>query len=161
MDPTPSRPDMAGYGVLPPDQGTGLLPWSWAVERLNRSHDYWVATTGPAHRPNVTPVWGVFLADDLWFSCDPSSRKSRNLRDRPRATMTTDDPKEPVIVEGHALLSEDRDAVQAFTHHMNEKYEYQSPFEFFWAHDVWCVTPDTAFGLVEDDFTGSPTRWRF
>ena len=42
-----SRPHMPGYGTLGPDQGTGLLPWSWAEERLVRSHDYWVATTWP------------------------------------------------------------------------------------------------------------------
>jgi hypothetical protein len=97
----------------------------------------------------------------LWISCDPSSRKSRNLRDRPHVTITTDEPRSPVIVEGTADLADDRLAVQAFTSTMNDKYEYQSPFEFFWSHDTWRITPATAFGMVEADFTGSPTRWRF
>lgn len=152
---------MAGYGVLPPEEGTGLLPWSWAVGRLVRSHDYWVATARAAGPPSVTPVWGVYLDGELWFSCSPSSRKARNLRANPAVTVTTDNPKEPVILEGVARLSTDRDEVQALTDAMNAKYEYQSPFEFFWENDSWRVTPTTVFGLIEADFTGSPTRWRF
>lgn len=161
MEPRASRPDMAAYGVLPPDQGTGLLPWSWAVERLERSHDFWVATSRAAGPPSVTPVWGRWLDGGLWFSCDSSSRKSRNLRERPELTVTTDDPKEPVIVEGRARLADHRADVERFAEAMNAFYEYQSPVEFFLAHDVWRVTPTTVFGLVEADFTGSPTRWRF
>ena len=44
-EPHASRPHMPGYGTQGPTEGTGLLPWSWATERLTRSHDYWVATT--------------------------------------------------------------------------------------------------------------------
>jgi len=36
---------MPGYGTLEPEEGTGLLPWSWAVERLTSSRNYWLATT--------------------------------------------------------------------------------------------------------------------
>ncbi len=47
-EPVASRPFMPGYGILPADAGSGLLPWAWAVERLERSHNYWVATGGQA-----------------------------------------------------------------------------------------------------------------
>ena len=30
-----SRPYMPGYGILAADQGSGLLPWSWAADRLS------------------------------------------------------------------------------------------------------------------------------
>jgi hypothetical protein len=39
-EPRASRPYMPDYGVQPADEGTGLLPWSWAEERLIGSHDY-------------------------------------------------------------------------------------------------------------------------
>ncbi len=52
---------MPGYGLLDAAQGAGLLPWSWAVERLQRSHDYWVATVRPDGPPHVMPVWGVWM----------------------------------------------------------------------------------------------------
>ena len=74
---------MPGYGVQPADEGTGLLPWSWAVERLTASHDYWLATTWPDGRPHVMPVWGVWWQDALWFSCGLRSRKARNIGARP------------------------------------------------------------------------------
>ena len=47
---------MSGYGV---EEGGELLPWAWALERLTRSHDYWVATSRPDGRPHVMPVWAV------------------------------------------------------------------------------------------------------
>ena len=67
-DPKSSRPHMPGYGLLDAAQGTGLLPWSWAVERLERSHDYWMATLRPDGRPHVMPVWGIWLEAAVWFS---------------------------------------------------------------------------------------------
>ena len=32
--PRVSRPYMPGYGIAGPDEGSGLLHWSWAAERL-------------------------------------------------------------------------------------------------------------------------------
>jgi hypothetical protein len=45
-DPVAGRPHMPGYGMVGANEGTGLLPGSWATERLARSHDYWLATGG-------------------------------------------------------------------------------------------------------------------
>lgn len=44
-EPKAGRPHMPGYGILDADKGRGLLPWSWATERLAKAHTYWVATT--------------------------------------------------------------------------------------------------------------------
>jgi hypothetical protein len=44
-EPVARRPHMPGYGVLGAAEGSGLLAWSWADERLRASHDYWLATT--------------------------------------------------------------------------------------------------------------------
>jgi hypothetical protein len=38
--PQVSRPYMPGYGILGPDEGSGLLPWSWAAERLSHARNY-------------------------------------------------------------------------------------------------------------------------
>ena len=80
MTPIASRPYMPGYGVEPPDGGMGLLPWSWAEERLIASHEYWLATVRPDGRPHLMPVWGVWSDGSLWFSSSEGSRKARNLR---------------------------------------------------------------------------------
>src|SRR3954470_14425664 len=86
-EPDSSRPYMPGYGTLPEGEGTGLLPWSWAVERLERTHDFWLATVWPDGRPHVMPVWGVWLEDAVWFSSSLGSRKARNLAGDDRCVL--------------------------------------------------------------------------
>ena len=50
------------------------------------------------------PVWGAWDGEALWFSSGRRSRKVRNLAADPRCVVTTDDPKDPVVVEGSAEL---------------------------------------------------------
>ena len=77
---TIDRPALAaGYGLLPESEGKGLLPWNWVTERLERSRNYWIATTRPDGRPHVMPVWGVWMEDALYFGTDPASVKGRNI----------------------------------------------------------------------------------
>jgi PPOX class probable F420-dependent enzyme len=161
--PRASRPHMPGYGILGPTEGTGLLPWSWAEERLARSHDYWLATTWPDGRPHVMPVWGVWLDDALWFSSSLGSRKIHNLRHDPRCVATTDDARDPVVVEGRAEIVTDRPLIGAFLDASNAKYETDYPISFLdpTVNATVRIAIHWAFGLTEADFTGSPTRWRF
>ncbi len=56
--PTASRPYMPGYVVMPAAGVSGLLPYSWAEDKLRASHDYWVASIWPDGRPHVMPIWG-------------------------------------------------------------------------------------------------------
>ena len=114
VEPTSSRPYMPGYGISGPSEGTGLLAWSWAEERLRGSHDYWLATVWPDARPHVMPVWGIWAEDSLWFSCSPGSRKTRNLAQNPSAVATTDDPLSPVVVEGTVERVHDPGVIEAF-----------------------------------------------
>lgn len=154
---------MPGYGLRDADQGTGLLPWSWAEARLQRSHDYWVATSDPSGAPHMMPVWGVWLDDGLWFSSSRGSRKARNIAARARCSIATDDANEPVIVEGDGEIVDDLDAIQRFVGAINEKYATDYGIDFFAGRANACfrVRPVWAFGLLESDFTGSPTRWEF
>jgi PPOX class probable F420-dependent enzyme len=159
--PGASRPYMPDYDLQDADRGTGLLPWSWARERLVRSHDYWLATRWPDGRPHVMPVWGVWREGMLWFSTGRRSRKARNLAADPRCAVTTCDAQEPVVVEGAAERVDDLPTITAFTAWVNEKYESDIEVEFFARHATFRVRPARAFALTESDFTGSPTRWVF
>jgi PPOX class probable F420-dependent enzyme len=160
-EPRASRPYMPGYGIRGPAQGTGLLPWSWATERLTRSHDYWLATTRPDGRPHVMPVWGLWWEGAVWFSSGLRSSKARNLAADARCAMTTDDPLEPVVVEGTAASVRDADAIRGFAERLGAKYETDYAVDFFDpdVNGTYRMTPTWAFGLVESDFEGSPTRW--
>ena len=151
---------MPDYGLKPPDEGTGLLPWSWALQRLSSSRYYWVCTVGPDRCPHATPVWAVWYGERVWFSCGARSRKARNLDAAPDCTVTTDDAANPVIVEGVAERIADPGVIEAVRVAMVAKYDYEVSLDFLLANAVFAVRPAKVIGLVEDDFTGSPTRWR-
>src|SRR6266702_3335537 len=89
--PRVSRPYMPGYGIAGPTEGSGLLHWSWAAERLTAARNYWVATVWPDGRPHVMPVWGMWDDSTLWFTSSTGSRKVRNLTADPRCCVTTED----------------------------------------------------------------------
>ncbi|MBO0732017.1 MAG: pyridoxamine 5'-phosphate oxidase family protein [Acidimicrobiaceae bacterium] len=161
MQPTVSRPHMPGYGTLPANEGTGLLPWSWAEERLARSHDYWVATVTPQGAPHLMPVWAVWHDDKLWFSSSNGSRKARNLRVEPRCTLSTDDPLQPVVVSGTARRVTEPAALEAMLAVENAKYGTDYGLEMVdpESNSVYELRPEWVFALDSSDFAGSPTRF--
>jgi PPOX class probable F420-dependent enzyme len=152
---------MPGYGILGADQGTGLLPWSWALDRLTVSRNYWIATVRPDGRPHAMPVWAVWLRDALWFSSSLRSRKVRNLQANPNCVATTEDATDPVVLEGTAQIVTDLDRIAEFLAASNRKYEVDYGLDFLdpAVNATVRVTPRSAFALREADFTGSPTRW--
>jgi nitroimidazol reductase NimA-like FMN-containing flavoprotein (pyridoxamine 5'-phosphate oxidase superfamily) len=162
-EPIATRPYMPGYGTLPAGQGTGLLPWSWAEERLARSHDYWLATVTPQGAPHLMPVWAVWHQNRLWFSSSNGSRKARNLGAEPRCTLSTDNPLEPVVVQGTAVRVTDRDALLVMLDAENAKYgtSYGTDMVAPASNSVFRLSPDWVFALDSKDFAGSPTRFTF
>jgi PPOX class probable F420-dependent enzyme len=161
--PHASRPFMPGYGILGPHEGRGLLPWSWAEERLIASHDYWVATVWPDGRPHVMPVWGIWYDESVWFSSSVRSRKARNLRADPRCVVTTDNPIEPVVVEGVAEVVRQLGALREMVARVNAKYSSDVTLAFMDpdVNATFRVRPRWVFGLNDKQFTESPTRWQF
>jgi nitroimidazol reductase NimA-like FMN-containing flavoprotein (pyridoxamine 5'-phosphate oxidase superfamily) len=161
--PVPDRPVMPGYGVLPAEQGSGLIPWPEIERRLTVSHDYWVATVRPDGRPHVMPVWGVWFDGRLWFSSGLRSRKARNLAAEPRCTITTDQAQDPVVLDGLAEQVVDADGIAAFLAAMNGKYDAGMTAAFLdpAVNGTFAVRPQRVIALSHDDFTGSPTRWTF
>jgi hypothetical protein len=162
-EPHATRPHMPGYGVVAAGEGSGLLPWTWALDRVIASHDYWLATVRPDGRPHLMPVWAVWDGAALWFSSARGSRKAINLRAHPRCSIATDNAFEPVIVEGDAIEVTDEPQLRAALDLENAKYDTDYGDELIdTATNSWFrLQPIVVFGLDEDDFTGSPTRWSF
>jgi PPOX class probable F420-dependent enzyme len=154
---------MPGYGTLGPDEGTGLLPWSWAEERLRASRNYWLATRSPDGRPHVMPVWAIWHDGMVWLSSSKGSRKARNLVADPRCTIATEDAANPVIVEGTAELVTDPAGLATLLEQENAKYGTDYGMEMLdpAVNAAYRLSPHWVFGLRSDDFTGSPTRWVF
>jgi hypothetical protein len=152
-EPRASRPDMPGYGVT--EGIEGMLDWSWARVRLERTRNYWIGSVTPGGAPHAMPVWGVWLDDLFHFSTGVTSKKARNLRHNPRCTVTTELADEPVIVEGRAAPMDPALHMQVLAAYA-EKYS--------WAGDPggWLtVTPAKAFGFIEQEasFASAATRW--
>lgn len=161
--PSSARPYMPGYGIAPAGEGTGLLPWSWAETRLRDSHDYWVATVTPGGHPHLMPVWGAWTGDALWFSSSLRSAKARNVAAGSAVSVSTDNPYEPVVLEGPAEIVADLDALRTFLDTVNAKYKTTYGMDMLDPATTASirVRPRKVFGMLEKDFGGSPTRWTF
>ena len=150
---------MPEYGILAPDEGRGLLPWSWAVERLTRAHNYWFATTRPDGQPHVMAVWGVWLDDVFYFSTGRQTRKARNLMQNPHCVVCTESAEEAVIVEGEAAPVDEPTVLSRLAEVYQAKYGESYPDD----SNIYAVRPTVAFGFIEEagEFSGAATRWRF
>jgi hypothetical protein len=69
----------------------------------------------------------------------------------------------PVIVEGIAELVREPEALATLLALENAKYNTNYTIELLdpEINSAFRVRPRWAFGLRQDDFTGSPTRWNF
>jgi len=154
---------MPGYGTLPAGEGSGLLPWHWAEQRLVRARNFWLATVAADGTPHLMPVWAVWLDGRLWFSSATGSRKARNLAAEPRCSLATDDAVEPVVVRGRAERVTDRGLLLAMLAAENAKYETAYGEEMIdpVANSVFALRPEWVFALDSTDFTGTPTKFDF
>jgi Pyridoxamine 5'-phosphate oxidase len=97
--PVAHRPRLPpGYGVATSEDG--LLPWTWADERLVASRNYWIVTARANGAPHAMPVWGLRLDGAVVFSTPPMSRKGRNLARDPRVVLHLASGDEVIVVEG-------------------------------------------------------------
>ena len=157
LAPIAQRPYMPGYGLSP--DLAGLLPWSWAEERLTASRNYFVSTVSPEGRPHCVPVWGVWLEGRFFFSTGARSRKARNLARSPRCVVCTEGGSEAVIVEGEAQVLSDDALFGHFAEAYHAKYAFRPEPN---GDPVFVVSPEVAFGFIEsEEFPATATRWRF
>lgn len=154
--PASDRPRLApGYGVDPAAIG-GVLPWSYVTERMERSRNYWVATTRPDGRPHVVPVWGLWLDGVFAFATDLASRKGRNLAARPEMVVHLESGDEVVILEGVAEPATDPGFLARFADAYQAKYAIRPDVS---GGGTFRLCPRAAFAWRERDFPASATRW--
>ena len=147
---------MPGYGL--PSGTKGLLPWTWAEQRLRRSHNYWLTTVGTNAAPHVMPVWGLWDDGRFFFSTGRESRKARNLGSNAQCVVCTEVSAEAVIVEGSAAEVSDPALFKRLAPLYHRKYK---PWKL--EQDlgpVFEVRPRVVFGLREKTFNAA-TRWLF
>ena len=170
--PKSSRPHMPGYGL--PTGKKGLLPWSWAEQRLKKSHNYWITTVKSVGSPrNISPhnvfphtmvVWGLWQDGRFLFSTGSKSRKAHNLAQNANCVVCTELAQEAVIVEGAAEIAD-----VAARRKLLPAYERKYKFDMSamkqdilsMKEPVFAVRPRVVFGLWEKQFMEKSTRWTF
>jgi hypothetical protein len=156
-EPEASRPTIPGYRF--PAKKTGLLSWKWAADRLKKSRQYWIATTRPDGAPHLMIIWGVWFEDSFWFTTGATSRKAGNLGANPRCVIATDNAGEAVILEGTVEVIDLQQAeFEKFATAYERKYRWNLR-EL--AQTVYHFRPSVGFGLFEEKFDHTATRWRF
>ncbi len=160
--PKSSRIRAAGYGF--PKSTKGLLSWSWAEQRLKKSHNYWITTVKADGSPHTMVVWGLWQDGRFLFSTGGKSQKTRNLEKNPHCIVATEDAAEAVIVEGIAEVA-DVDARKRFLAPYERKYNFDmSSMEddiLSMKEPVFAIRPALVFGLWEKHFQSKSTRWEF
>lgn len=164
-EPKASRPQWEdALGATPRDATSGLKTWRWALERLEKSHNYWIATSRPDARPHLMIVWGVWWQDAFWFSTGPRTRKARNLASNTNCVVGTEKADEAIILEGVAEEVKDRAVWKQMCEQYNRKYGGDVyPMLESSGGSVYRVRPQTAFGQDEhaENFADAMTRWKF
>lgn len=160
--PQSSRPYAAGYGF--PKGKKGLLPWSWAEQRLKKSHNYWITTVKPDGSPHTMVVWGLWQDGRFLFSTGSQSRKARNLAKNAHCIVCTEHAHEAVILEGVAEIA-DVAARRKLIPIYQRKYDWDlsSMKEDLLSmkEPVFAVRPRVVFALWEKYFQTKSTRWQF
>lgn len=144
------------YGVPTDGSGGERLPWSWAVEQLTASRNYWVCTTSADGRPHAAPVWGVWHDDAVWFGTNPASMKGRNIARNPSVVVHLESGDETVILEGEVEVVRDAQVLEPVADAYEAKYEYRPP-----ASALYALRPRIAQTWLESDYARTATRWVF
>lgn len=166
-EPRADRPGVRGYGI--PESDEGLLPWSWAVDQLERALTYWISTVRPDGRPHSVPTWAVWLDGSLWFEGGLDTRRARNLERNPAAVASIHvDDDAALIVEG--VVERRSDPPEALAARLVEAYAKYRPTH--WAYEanpanwrtangggLWALRPTLVLGWT--CFPDDATRWRF
>jgi Pyridoxamine 5'-phosphate oxidase len=153
---------MPGYGLTKGRKG--LLPWTWAEQRLKKSHNYWITTVKADGSPHSMVVWGLWMDGRFLFSTGSKSVKARNLAKNTSCVLCTELANEAVIVEGIAEIAD-----VAARRKLLPAYERKYKFDMGAMKDdilamkepVFAVRPRVVFGLWERHFVGKSTRWTF
>jgi len=160
--PKSSRPQAPGYGF--PEGTKGLLAWSWAEQRLKKSHNYWITTVRPDGSPHVMVVWGMWQDGRFLFSTGSQSRKAQNLAQNPHCVVSTEQAHEAVIVEGVAEIAEvaaRRKMIPAYERKYDWDLSKMKDGMLSMKEPVFAVRPKVVFALWEKYFQTKSTRWRF
>ena len=150
-------------GYIPPEGGKDKLPWVYIQQRMQESKNYWIATATPYGKPSVTPVWGVWLDDRLYFDGSPQTRRGRNIAANPQISVHLESGDEAVMLDGEAVMFKeppDRSLAERIAAAYKDKYAQAgySPEPDQWNEGgLFEFVPHKVIAWT--NFIKDPTRW--
>lgn len=138
--------------------------WNTIAARLHTARNFWLATTSPVGDPQVTPIWGAVVADDLYLYSERSTVKARNIAARPNVAIHLESTEDVVIVYGElvdlGVPAGRPDVTDAFV----QKYDRRTDAPYLPSADpafdvLWRLTPHRALLWLMEDYDGSQQRW--
>jgi hypothetical protein len=136
------------------------IPWSFAEHRLSNATIFWLATTRPNGSPHVTPVWGVWVDDSLYFTGIPTAAWARNLNVNANASIHLESGTEVVILDGWVEDLEtvaDPSIAGAIVYRWSEAYGKLVPDPV--GDGMYCFRARTVRGWSR--FPEDATKWTF
>lgn len=110
--------DITNLGAV---EGLPTVEWTAVVETLEagsppapEAHNVrttWLSTINEDGSPHLTAVGALWLDNTLWFQTSRTTRKGRNLARDPRCSIAVSIRDADVVIEGDAMLVEDRVSV--------------------------------------------------
>ncbi len=131
---------------------------------MTASRNYWIATASLDGRVSATPVWGVWVADTLFFDGSPQTRRGRNIAANPSIAVHLEDGTRAVMIEGEAyeVFKPERRLAEQLAAAYTAKYadEGYSPKPDQWDKGgLFRLVKRRAFAWTE--FPKDVTRWVF
>lgn len=147
----------ARYGMRKSPKG--LLDWSWARERLTRSHNYVIVTVHPDGRPHAMGMHGLWFEDNFYFGTGDTTRKAKNLAANSNCIVINEQLDELIIVEGTAKKIQYDEVPQGLSDASKRKYGW--PIDPRAGGALFKVEPRKVFAFPEKLFATALTRWKF
>ena len=150
-------------GYIPAKIEAELLPWSYVQERMTSAIHYWIATATLHGKPYVSPVWGVWVDDLLYFDGSPQTRRGRNIAANPQTAVHLESGEQAVFMNGATLIyhnAPERSLAERLAQAYRQKYTVfgYSPEPDQWDQGgLFVFTPHVA--LAWKNFIKDPTRF--
>jgi PPOX class probable F420-dependent enzyme len=149
-----------GYGLNAYGVTFTPIAWEWVTGQLEKSRNYWIATTRADGRPHAAPVWGLWLEGRVHFSTDAASLKARNISRDPSCSIHLESGDDVVVLDGRIEQVTDESVLNKFVDAYDAKYSVR-PEVGAGAAPVFALSHATVLAWMESDFPNTATRWKF
>ena len=98
------------------------LTYDGLIERFAQAECSWMSSVRPSGKVHSAPVWHVWHEEHVYVVTQETAVKVGNIAHNPNVVVTHQDPIEPIIIEGTAVLVEGM--TEALRPYFQQKYEW-------------------------------------